>query len=50
MCELWYEFMKSNYGDRAWLCCIDTHSLTVYIQNENAYENVATDAEVKFEN
>ena len=31
--EFWYDYVKSEYGDKAKLCCIDADSFIVNIQN-----------------
>ena len=31
MYEFWYDYVKLKYGEKAKLCCMDTHSFTVYI-------------------
>ena len=31
MYEFWYDYVKLKYGEKAKLCCMDTHGFTLYI-------------------
>ena len=35
MYELWYDYIKPKYGDRAKLCCMDTDRFIIYIETED---------------
>ena len=42
MCEFWYDYVKSKYGEKAKLCYMDTHSFIVYIKKTNdIYKDIA---------
>ena len=32
MYDFWYDYVKSIYGEKVKLCCMDTDSFTVYIE------------------
>ena len=35
--EFWYDYVKTNYGEKAKLYCMDTNSLIVYKKTEDIY-------------
>ena len=44
----WYDYIKSKYGDRGKLCCMDTDSFVIHIKTEDFYEDIAGDVEEWF--
>ena len=49
MHELWYDYIKPNYGDRAKLCYTDTNNLVIYIETEDFYGDIANNVEKWFD-
>ena len=49
MHELWYDYIKPNYGNRAKLCYTDTNNLVIYIETEDFYGDIANDVEKWFD-
>ena len=49
MYELWYDYIKWKYGDRAKLCYMDTDSFIIHIITEDFYEDIANDVERWFD-
>ena len=49
MYELWYDYIKRKYGDRAKLCYMDTDSFIIHIITEDFYEDIANDVERWFD-
>ena len=49
MYEVWYDYIKPKYGDRAKLCYTDTDSFIIYIITENFYKDIANDIEEWFD-
>ena len=45
MYELWCDYMKPKYGERAKLCYMDTDNFVVYIKTED----IANDVEARFD-
>ena len=48
MQEFWYVYVKTNNGEKAKLCYMDTNSFIVYIKTD-IYKDIAEDVETKFE-
>ena len=42
--EIWYDYMKPKYGEKAKLCYMDTDNFIVYVKTED----IAKDVETKF--
>ena len=49
MYELWYDYIKPKYGDKAKLCYMDTNSFIIHIISEDFHEDIANDAERWFD-
>ena len=49
MYECWYDYIKSNYGNRAKLCYMDIDSFVIYIETEDYYKDIAGDVERWFD-
>ena len=49
MCKFWYNYIKSNYEDRAKLCYTDTDSFVIHIKTEDFYKDIANDVEKWFD-
>ena len=48
MYELWYDYIKRKYQDKAKVCYMDTDSFIIHIKTENLYEHIASDVEKRF--
>ena len=49
MYEFHYDYMKPKYGNNLTLCYMDTDSLVYNIKAKNFYEDIAPDAETRFD-
>ena len=49
MYEFWYHYIKPKYQDNAKLCYIDADSFIINIKTEDFYEDIANDAEKRFD-
>ena len=49
MNEFWYDYVKTKYDKKVKLCNIDTDSVIVYIKTDDIYEDIAEDAEIRFD-
>ena len=47
MYDLWYDYVKPKYGEKAKLCHMDTDSFIVYIKIEVIYADVTKDVETR---
>ena len=45
MYELWYDYIKPKYGDKAKLCYMNTDSFAIHIITEDFYKGIANDVE-----
>ena len=48
MYEFWYDYMKTKYQNNSKLCHMDTDSFIININTEDFYEDIANDAEKRF--
>ena len=48
MLEIWYDYLKPKYCEKAILCCMDTDSFIVYINTDDIYKDIAKDVETRF--
>ena len=48
MYELWYDYVKSKYGENAKLYYMDTDSLIFHVKTENILKDIAEDVEKRF--
>ena len=49
MYELWYDYIKPKYGDKAELYYMDTDSFIIHIITEEFYKDIANDVEIWFD-
>ena len=49
MYELWYDYVKSKYGENAKLYYMDTDSFIVHVKTENISIYIAEDVEKRFD-
>ena len=47
--EIWYNYMKPQYGEKARLCYMDTASFIFYIKTKDIYPDIAKDVETRFD-
>ena len=47
--EFWYDYIKPKYADNVKLCCMDTDSFILNVKTEDFYEDIANDAEKRFD-
>ena len=45
MYEIWYDYIKPKYCEKAKLCYMDTDSFIACIKTEDIYEDLAEDVE-----
>ena len=43
--ELWYDYIKPKYGDKAKLYYMDTNSFIIFIKTKDFYKDIANDVE-----
>ena len=49
MNEVWYDYVKLKYREKAKLCYVDKNSFIVYIKTEDIYVDIAKDVETRFD-
>ena len=49
MCEFWYDYVKSKYGEKMELYYVDTENFIVYIKTEYIQKYIAGDVETRFD-
>ena len=49
MYEIWYDYVKPKYGEKAKWWYMDTDSLIAYIKTDDIYEDIAKDVETRFD-
>ena len=49
MYEVWYDYIKPKYQEKARLCYMDTYSFIMHIKTENFYKDIANDVEKWFD-
>ena len=49
MYEFWYDYVKSEYGEKVTLFYMDKDSFIVYIKTNEIYKYIAEDVETKFD-
>ena len=47
--EIWYDYVKPKYGEKARLCDMDTDSFIVYTKTGDIYKDIAEDVGIKFD-
>ena len=48
MYEVWYDYVKSKYGENEKRCYIDKDSFIFYLKTNYIYKDIAKDAEKRF--
>ena len=49
MCEIWYDYVKLKYGEKAKLCFMDPDSFIIFVKAEDIYVDIAEDVETRFD-
>ena len=49
MCELWYDYLKPKYGEKANLFYMDTDSFIVNIKTDDIYKHIGEDVKTRFD-
>ena len=49
MYEVWYDYVKSKYGNKVKLCYTDTDSLVMNIKTNDFYKDIAQDVQDRFD-
>ena len=49
MCEFWFDYVKSKYGETAKICYTDTNSFIVHVKTDDIYKEIAEDVETRFD-
>ena len=49
MYHFWYDYVKSEYGEKVKLCYMDTDRFIVYITTGYIYKGIAEDVETRFD-
>ena len=49
MYEVWFDYMKPNYGDNVKLCNMDIYSFIMHIKAENFSKDIVNDVEKRFD-
>ena len=49
MHEFWYDYLRSKYGEKAKLCCMDTDSSLVYVRAENTSSEISKEFQTWFD-
>ena len=47
--ELWYDYVKPEFNEKAKLSYMKTNSFIVYIKTDDTYKDVAEDVETRFD-
>ena len=47
--EIWYDYVKPKYGQKARLCDMDTDSFIVYTKTDDIYKDIAEDVGIRFD-
>ena len=47
--DIWYDYVKPKYDEKAKLCFMDTDSSIVYIKTDDIYKDIAEDVETRFD-
>ena len=49
MFELWYDYVKSKYGENAKLCYMNADMFIVHVKADDIYKGIAEDVETRFD-
>ena len=47
--ELWYNYVKPKYGEKAKFCYMDTDSFIVSIKTDHIYKDIAEHVQTRFD-
>ena len=47
--EIWYDYVKTKYGEKAKLYYMDTDRFIVYIKTEDISSDIVRDVETRFD-
>ena len=47
--DFWFDYVKTEYGEKSKLCYMDTDSFIVYIKTVNICKDIAEDVETRFD-
>ena len=47
--ELWYDYVKPEFNEKAKLSYIDINSFIIYIKTDDIYKDIAEDVETRFD-
>ena len=47
MYEIWYDYVKLKYGEKAKLCFMDPDSFIIFVKAEDIYVDIAKDVETR---
>ena len=46
---IWYDYIKTKYGENAKLCYMDTNSLVFHVETDTIYKDIAEDIEKRLD-
>ena len=46
---IWYDYIKTKYGENAKLCYMDTNSLIFHVETDTIYKDIAEDIEKRLD-
>ena len=49
MYQVWYDYVKLEYGEKTKLCYMDKDSFIAYIKAKDIYKDIAEDVETMFD-
>ena len=49
MYELWHDYIKRKYSEKAKLCYIDTDSFIIDVKTDDIYQDIAEDVGTRFD-
>ena len=49
MYEIWYDYVKPKYGEKAKLCFMNTDSFIIFLKAEDIYVDIAKEVETRFD-
>ena len=49
MFELWYDYVKSKYGENAKFCYMNADMFIVHVKADDIYKGIAEDVETRFD-
>ena len=49
MYDVWYDYLKTRFDEKAKLCYMDTDSFIIYVKTDDIYKDIAEDIETRFD-